>query len=177
MANTIDIMFEILDNISNKWKEEKIFFYGQCTDMYSDPTHAFEFTKEVFGIRAKSEEEGKILLAFQFIIMKGYKSTTRKCEEIIDYYYGDQTVEQIQDYILNNEPLYIIHTFNTKEKITFGVELSEGSEWIEKYYTGCSDDYVKLYLINVKKSEVKIWNMNRVKEELNNIRVSEGGIF
>ena len=41
MTNTIDIMLEILDNISDKWKEEKIFIYGQGTDVCSDPTHAF----------------------------------------------------------------------------------------------------------------------------------------
>jgi len=178
MANTIDIMFEILDNISNKWKEEKIFIYGQGTDSCSDPTHAFEYTNEVFGVRAKSEEEGRILLHFQFSIMEGYISAEKRGKDVlecvqktINVYYGAQTVKQVKDYILY-EPHYEVHTFDLREKIIFEVKTFEGPEWIEKYYTGDSEDYIRTYQINIEESDLMIWDINKMKKELNYIRRS-----
>ncbi len=177
MAKTIDIMFELLDNIPDKRGEAKVFVYGQSMDMDSDPSHAFEYTEYVFGVKAKSEEEGKILLQFQSVIIEGYESATRRgkdvlkyAQENINYYYGDQTVEQMKDYLLKIEPFYEVHTFDSGEKIIFEIKTYEGPKWIEKYYTGDSEDFLRSYEINMEENEVKIWDMYKIKKGLNNIR-------
>nr|QBK92437.1 MAG: hypothetical protein LCPAC401_00750 [Pithovirus LCPAC401] len=170
MTNTIDIMFELFDNISDEWKEEKIFIYGQNTDMNLDPFHAFENTQHIFGVRAKSEEEGRILLHFQSTIIEGYGSATRTGGKIIDIYYNNMTVDQLKDYILKNKHIYEIHIFDLGKNILLDVKALKEPNWIEKYYTGNSKNFLKSYKINVKESEIVIWNMDRVKKELDNIR-------
>jgi len=162
-------MLELLDDISDEWEEEKIFIYGQRSDVYSDPI-------DVLGVRAKSEEKGKILLYFQRVIMEGSESAARRDEDALESiqhslfdYYSNQTVEQIKDYILKSE-WYEIHTFNLGEKIIFDIEAYEGPDWIEKYYTGNSVEFLKSYEIDMEQSEVEIWDMKKIKKELNSIR-------
>ena len=169
MTNTINIIFELLDNISDKWKEEKIFVYGQVEDGYEHLANSFEDNEGVFGIRAKSEEGGKILLHFQSTIIEGWKSAMISDEKIIAYHYGDMTMKEIKDYILENA-VYEIHTFNSGEKIIFDIKAHEGPDWIEQYYTGDSKEFLRSYNINMEQSEVEIWDMKKIKKELNSIR-------
>jgi len=79
-------------------------------------------------------------------------------------------VDQLKDYILKSEPFYEVHTFDIGEKIIFEVKTYEGLDWIEKYYTGDSENYVRTYHIVMEESEVEILDINEMKEELNYIR-------
>ena len=167
MTNTIDIMFELLDNISDEWEEEKVFIYGQHSDLNTDPTN-------VLGVRAKSGEEGRILLHFQCSIMEGRESAARRDDDAeivqhIIHYYNNQTTEQVRKTIMKSG-WYEILTFDLGEKIIFDIEAYEVPDWIEKYYTGDSKEFLRSYNINMEQSEVEIWDMKKIKKELNSIR-------
>jgi len=160
-------MFELLDNISDEWKKEKIFIYGQHNDLNTDPN-------DVLGVRAKSKEEGRILLHFQCSIMEGRESAARGDDDAeivqnIIHQYSNQTVEEVKKIIMECR-YYEILTFDLGERIKYDIEALQGPDCIEQYYTGDSKEFLGSYNINMEQSELEIWDMDKIKEELNNIR-------
>ena len=182
--DTINVLIDLLDSLSDEWKTPKYFILGQSTDGCSDSSNFFSNNpagEEIFCVEAKSEEQSRILLHIQMAIVEGYDRDSTRAKTVNDsirwslnYYYSEQTMKEVKKFIMNEDSYYEIIMANQDKKFFIDIKAYYVPDWIEKFYTENSKDSLNSYEIEIdlNKSHAQRWNTKNIKGQLNRLKKS-----